>query len=353
MKTKFLIFLIFIINTTFAQNDTQKSFMALKYGMFIYFGINTFNDKEWSYGDLPLNSFNPATIDTDQWCRAAKDAGMKYIIFTTKHVDGFCNWHTDYTNYSIQNTPFKKDLVKQLAESCIKYDLKLGLYYCLWDENHPDHRKNEKAYNEYVRNQITELLTNYGDIVCLWFDGFWKNQQSGWSKKGATIDGENVATSNEFNRENKFINAWRREGAFRLEWDQLYLLIKKLQPACIVFNNPTTAYRGVPLLPVDARSAEKGHKLETDKKYWQWLGDSTYLPLQIETTLSQEGDKLFPTGNWFWHDWDHSIASKHQVYEWVEKAKNLDANLVLNVGPMSNGKLRPEDVTLLDSIDLQ
>jgi hypothetical protein len=130
-------------------------------------------------------------------------------------------------------------------------------------------------------------------------------------------------------------------------------MIKSIQPDCMVFNNPTTAYRGVPLLPVDARPAEKGHKMDADQKYWQWLGDSTYLPLEIETTLSRKGDELFPSGNWFWHEWDHSVATREEVMEWVQAAQRLDANLVLNVGPMSDGKLRPEDIALLSSITLQ
>lgn len=353
MKIRLLFLLLFTIRIVSAQNSSQQAFMDLKYGMFIHFGINTFNDKEWSYGDLSLTSVNLDSVDTDQWCQVAQKAGMKYIIFTTKHVDGFCNWQTKYTDYSVMNTPYGKDIVKQLSESCKKYDLKLGLYYCLWDANNPNHGKNEGAYNEYVRKQITELLSNYGEIQCLWFDGFWKNQKSGWTKKDNEIEGENIEKSNESNRDEKFVDAWRREGAYRLGWDQLYIMIKKIQPNCIVFNNPTTAYHGVPLFPVDARPAEKGHEMKTDRKYWEWLGDTVYLPLQIESTLSQKGDELFPSGNWFWHDWDHTAATKEQIYEWLEGAKSLNANLVLNVGPMNNGKLRPEDIELLEKLDLK
>jgi alpha-L-fucosidase len=331
-------------------SPTQEAFMKLKFGMFIHFGINTFNDKEWSYGDLPLSSFNPDSVSTDHWCRIAKKAGINYLIFTTKHVDGFCNWKTGYTDYCVSNTPYKKDIVAQLAASCKKYGLKLGLYYCLWDENQPTFKKDEHAYNEYVRNQITELLTNYGDIVCLWFDGFWKRQQSGWKRTKAK-EGEDISKIR-FSDEENFINAWRKEGAYRLEWDRLYLLIKSLQPDCIVFNNTTTAYKGVPLFPVDARPAEKGVNLKSDTTIWNWLGKQVYLPLEIETTLSQKGDKLFPSGNWFWHEWDHSVATIEQVIDWAKKAKRLNANLVINVGPMSNGKLRPEDGELLRQLNL-
>jgi len=356
----FLFTLFFSLQLSFAQywnknkpTENQYNFNQLKYGMFIHFGINTYNDMEWSYGDLPLSSFKLDSVYCDQWVQTAKKAGMKYIIFTTKHVDGFCNWHTRFTEYSIVNTPYKKDLLKQLAEACRRHGMKLGLYYCLWDTNNKDHVKNEARYNEFVRNQVTELLTNYGDVVCLWFDGFWKNQKSGWKSQNTTIDGEVIEKNNLEKRNEIFMNAWRNEGAYRLEWDQLYLLIKKLQPNCLVMNNPTTAFLGLPLMPVDVRAAEKGYKLEKNDSIWNWLGDSTYIPLEIEMTLSQKGTKLFPSGNWFWHEWDNSVASIELVNEWVEKAKKLRSNLVLNVGPKSNGKLRDEDIQLLEKLNLK
>ena len=256
MKRIFLIFTALLLSKGHlpAQNNrndilptpAQEAFMNLKYGMFIHFGINTFNDKEWSYGDLPLSSFMPDSVDTDQWCRIAGKAGINYVIFTTKHVDGFCNWKTRFTEYCVSNTPYGKDIVAQLSESCRKYGLKLGLYYCLLDENNPVFKSNEHAYNEYVRNQITELLTNYGDIACLWFDGFWKRQQSGWKRTEAK-EGEDISKIR-FSDEENFINAWRKEGAYRLEWDRLYLLIKSLQPDCMVFNNTTTVYKRSPFV---------------------------------------------------------------------------------------------------------
>ncbi len=329
-------------------NPEQSAFMELGYGMFIHFGINTFNDKEWSYGDLPLESFNTDSIDTDQWCRLAKSAGINYIIFTTKHVDGFCNWDTEYTNYKVTNTPYGKDLLSELATSCEKYGLKLGLYYCLWDENQPLYKKNEHVYNRYVRSQVNELLTEYGNIACFWFDGFWKRQQSGWSKKKDISGADKAERLNA--RDKQFVNAWRLEGAFRWEWDQLYLMIKEIHPGCIIFNNPTSAYKGIPLFPVDARPAEKGQNLQNDKKIWNWLGDDIYLPLQIETTLSQKGDELFLSGNWFWHEWDTSVATLEMLEQWADNAKKLDANLVINVGPMANGNLRPVDINLLKQI---
>ncbi len=339
--------MVFSTNIEPEYTEAQLAFKKLEFGMFIHFGINTFNDKEWSYGDLPLTSFTATTIDTDQWCRAATKAGMKYLIFVTKHVDGFCNWPSSYTQYHIGNTVFKKDLLKQLIESAKKYQLKVGLYYCLWDENHASFKAEEQVFNAYVRNQVTELLTQYGEICCIWFDGFWKKQSSGWKRSDEKIEGEKIEKHASNQHDLDFIHAWRSEGAYRLAYDQLYLMIKRLQPQCIVFNNPTTAFKAVPLFPVDARCAEKGTDLIADQKKWFWLGKEVKLPLQIETTLSQKGDPLFPSGNWFWHSWDTSVVNLEQVNQWKIEAKRLDANLVLNVGPMSNGKLRNEDLELL------
>jgi len=331
-------------------NVAQRQFMNLKLGMFICYGINTYYDKEWSDGTLDKSIVNPVELDTDQWCRAAKEAGMRYVLFTTKHHDGFCNWDTKFTDYSITHTPFKRDIVAELRKSADKYGLKLGLYYSLWDLHEKSHNENEHLYAQYMENQLNELLSNYGEIVQIWFDGFWKKQRHGWETKSNTIKGDEIGSVESKGREERFINAWRMEGAFRWEMDRIYQFIKSKQPNCMVINNATTAYKAVPLFPVDSRCAEKGHELSSDRKIWNWLGKDVYLPLQIETTLSVKGDDLFPSGNWFWHDWDHSIADKKDVLQWIEGAKRLDANILLNCGISNKGKLRIEDEQLLYSL---
>lgn len=135
-----------------------------------------------------------------------------------------------------------------------------------------------------MKRQFNELLTGYGDIVELWFDGFWKKQQSGWTSK-APITGETIATDSRANRSEAFIQAWRNEGAYRWQMDHLYQYIKSIQPDCSVMNNSTTAYPGVPLHPVDICSGEKYTTSVTDQKVWSWSGRDTFLPMQIETTL--------------------------------------------------------------------
>ena len=329
----------------------QQAWMNLKLGIFIHFGINTYYDMEWSDGTLDPAKVNPYHLDTDQWCRTAKEAGMKYLVITTKHHDGFCNWNTRLTDYSIMNTPFKKDLISILKESCDKFGLKLGFYYSLWDMHEKTHNTDEHRYSEFVTGQLDELLSNYGEIVSIWFDGFWKKQQHGWETEKEEIDGELTGSIDGDGRDERFINAWRCEGAYRWEIDRLYRFIKTKQPDCIVMNNPTSAYKTVPLFPVDARCAEKGHRLQSDRKVWKWLGKDMYFPLQIETTLSVKGNQQFPSGNWFWHEWDHSVAAKEDVLQWIAAAKRLDANLLLNCGVSDEGKLRPEDEKLLLSLN--
>lgn len=334
-------------------NKAQQKWMELGFGMFIHFGINTYYDKEWSDGTLDPSAFNPEKLDTDQWCRVAKEAGMKYIVLVTKHHDGFCLWPSKFTNYSVAATPFKKDIVAELVNSANKYGLKVGFYYSLWDRHEPSHDNNEYKYVvDFMIPQLDELMSNYGDVVELWFDGFWKKQQTGWSKAITDDMGEKVhGTPASKKRDMDFVRAWRMEGAYRWQMDHIYQYVRNIQPDCLMMNNATTAYPGVPLHPVDVRSGEKyTSPNKSDKKVWSWLGKPKYLPMQIETTMSVKGNEKFKSGNWFWHEWDHSVASKEKINNYLAVAEKMEANLLLNCGPMANGKLRPEDVEVLSSL---
>jgi alpha-L-fucosidase len=321
-------------------SDAQRAWMSLGFGMFIHFGINTYYDMEWSDGTLDPSAFNPTDLDTDQWCYVAKKAGMKYIVLVAKHHDGFCLWPSAYTDYSVKSSPFKGDVVKELYHSAQKYGLKPGLYYSLWDRHEPSHDADEDAYVGFMKNQLDELLGNYGEIVELWFDGFWRKQQSGWRNE----DGDWALPDD-------FIKAWRFEGAYRWQMDHLYQYVKKLQPNCLVMNNATTTYPGVPLHPVDALSGEKATEVKEIQRVWNWLGRDHYFPMQIETTMSQKGPEgQFETGSWFWHEWDNTVATHEQIREWLVIALKMDANLLLNCGPGPDGKLRDLDVKVLTTL---
>ena len=149
-----------------APNEYQKQHIERKFGMFIHFGVNTFGNTEWSDGMIDARSYQPATIDADSWAKTAYEAGMNFIVLVTKHHDGFCLWNTEYTDYCVKNSGNKTDVVEALSKACKKYELKLGLYYSLWDRKIPCYKDNFKGeYLPYMRNQLKELMDGrYGEI---------------------------------------------------------------------------------------------------------------------------------------------------------------------------------------------
>lgn len=181
-------------------DERQLDFIRLEYYNFIHFGINTFYKREWGDGREDISCFNPTELDTDQWCSVLKETGSKGIIITAKHHDGFCLFDTRYTDHSVMNTPFGKDIVKMLSESCKKHDLKLGIYLSPWDRHEENY--GTEAYNDYFVGQLTELCTNYGELFTLWFDG-------------ACGEGKNG-----------------RKQIY--DWERYYSVIRELQPGAVI-----------------------------------------------------------------------------------------------------------------------
>lgn len=186
--------------TSVLPSERQLEFMKMEYYNFIHFGINTFYNNEWGNGKENIKRFNPEKLDTDQWCSVLKSTGSKGIIITAKHHDGFCLFDTAYTDHCVMNTPFGKDIVKMLSESCKKYGLKLGIYLSPWDRHESTYGTDE--YNNYFVNQLTELCTNYGELFCLWFDGACGEGANG--KKQV------------------------------YDWDRYYAVIRELQPQAVI-----------------------------------------------------------------------------------------------------------------------
>jgi len=151
------------------QLDWQKYELTA----FFHYGVNTYTGKEWGTGKEDPAIFNPSSLDVEQWVKTMKEAGFKLAILTAKHHDGFCLWPSAYTEYSIKNSPYKNgkgDIMKEFTDACKKYGIKAGVYLSPWDMNNPDYG-NSPVYNEFFLNQLTELLSNYGEIDEVWFDG--------------------------------------------------------------------------------------------------------------------------------------------------------------------------------------
>lgn len=299
--------------------QARKNWTQLGYGMFIHFGVNTFSGSSWGDGTFPAKDFNPDKMDVGQWADVASKAGMKYAILTAKHHDGFCLWPSKYTEYSVKNSACQRDIVAEFVSAFRAAGIKVGLYYSLWDRSFSQY-DNDEAYISYMKEQLHELLTNYGDILELWFDGGWDkdNPTRDWPFDPSWID----------NPDSGFAKG-KRWG-----WTEIYKLIHELQPKCLVIQNSSSDCPGeVKYPPVDIRTSEhfdfiwQNNICEADNS-------CTELPLEYCTTL---------TPDWFWSPsrdaWIH--PSSYTIASWLARARKNNANLLLNVGPDMHG-LIPE-----------
>ncbi len=197
-------------------SERQIAWHELEFYAFVHFNMNTFTDMEWGYGNESPALFNPTELDCRQWAKVCKDAGMKGIILTAKHHDGFCLWPSAYTEHSVRNSPWKNgkgDVVKELADACREFGLKFGVYLSPWDRNHPDYGKPE--YIDYFRNQLRELLTGYGEVFEVWFDG--ANGGTGWY--GGADEERRI------DRETYY------------DWENTYKIVRELQPGACMFSD--------------------------------------------------------------------------------------------------------------------
>ena len=197
-------------------NAYQLAWQELEYYGFIHFNMNTFTNKEWGYGDEKPSQFNPTELDARQLARVAKEAGMKGLIITAKHHDGFALWPSAFTEHSVKNSPWREgkgDLIRELSDACKEFGLKFGVYLSPWDRNHPEYGKPE--YVDYYRNQLRELLTNYGSIFEVWFDG--ANGGDGY-----------YGGANEERRVEKRIY---------YDWPKTINLVRELQPQAVIFSD--------------------------------------------------------------------------------------------------------------------
>jgi alpha-L-fucosidase len=303
----------------------REQFQDAKFGLFVHWGVySVLGDGEWvmnnrriavpEYEKLPA-LFNPAEFDAAEWVRLVKAAGMKYITITSKHHDGFAMFDSKVSDWDIvDRTPYKKDVLKLLAEECRRQGIKLFFYYSQLDWHHPDYYPRGRTgrdagraesgqwprYLEYMDAQLTELLTNYGPIGGIWFDGWWDRPDADW------------------------------------KLDRTYGLIHKLQPAALVGAN----HHRRPFPGEDFQMFEKdlpgGKTAEFNKD--SEIGE---LPLETCETIN---------GAWGFNLTDKRYKSVRDLIRYLAKAAGMNGNFLLNVGPMPNGKIQPEFVERLHGV---
>ncbi len=290
---------------------------------FIHFGLNTFTDKEWGYGDSPAALFNPTNLDCEQWARTVKAAGMKGIILTAKHHDGFCLWPTMLTDYCIRNTPYKEgkgDLVGELRTACDKYGLKLGLYLSPWDRNTALYGTPD--YVTYYHQQIEELTTRYGELFEFWLDG--ANGGDGYYG-GA--------------RETRSIDRRTYYG-----YPTIFTHILRNQPQAIIFSDGGPGCRWV--------GNERGIASATN---WAFLrAEEVYPGYDHAETLPvghPDGTAWIPAEcdvsvrpGWFYHESeDEKVKSVEQLVDLYYRSVGRNANLILNFPIDKSGRIHPID----------
>ena len=294
--------------------DAQLEWQKMEYYMFVHFGPNTFTDSEWGTGDEDPDVFAPTALDCEQWARIAREAGMKGIIITAKHHDGFCLWPSKYSRHTVAHSSWrdgKGDVLRELSDACAKYGLKFGVYISPWDRNHPEY--GTERYNEIFAGCISEVLSDYGDVFELWFDG--------------ADDGEGDAPS-------------------RYRWKYFEATALTLQPETIIFSDTGPGCRWI--------GNERGYAGQTN---WSRLTTAGFTPGRMSPpwdTLNcgnVHGDRWIPgeadvsiRPGWFYSpSTDDRLKSVEELMDIYYASVGRNANLLLNVPPDRSGRINPAD----------
>ncbi len=297
---------------------SREWFEEARFGLFIHWGVySTLGDGEWvmnnqeipikTYEKLP-DFFNPIQFDAKEWVQMAKDAGMKYITITSKHHDGFAMFDSKISDYNIvKKTPYGKDVLKMLAEECKKQGIKLFFYHSQLDWHHPDYfprggtggswteREDKGDFNkylDYMDAQLSELLTNYGEVAGIWFDGMWDKPKAEWRLK------------------------------------KTYDLIHQLQPGALVGSNHHLA-------PFE------GEDFQMFEKDLPGSNTTGFAPDQKVGDLPKETCETI-NNSWGFNLKDDKNKSRKELIQYLVKSAGYGANFLLNVGPMPSGKIQPE-----------
>lgn len=276
------------------------------FGIFLHFGINTFNGREWSDGTLDAASFDPVALDCRQWVLTAKQAGAAHVILTAKHHDGFCLWQTETSDYSVASSPWRGgtgDVVAELAEACRELGVELGLYLSPWDRHESSWATDHAAYDAFYLRQLEELTTRYGPLCELWFDGAGSETHP-------------------------------------YDWDAIMDVCERNQPDAMIFNmgRPTIRWvgneDGLASDPVWYTVSETEKSIYTDAR--EGLGGGGwYLPPECDVSIRR---------GWFWHpDEEHTLKSVDHLLAIWYRSIGLGANLLLNVPPDRSGLIAAAD----------
>jgi len=320
----------------------QLTWQQLDFNAFIHFGINTFTGREWGSGTENPALFKPTALDARQWVRVIRDAGMKMVIMTAKHHDGFCLWPSKYTKHSVAASPWKNgkgDVVREVADACREYGLKFGIYLSPWDRHEPTYGKSD-AYNQFFKNQLRELLTGYGEISEVWFDG-------------ACGEGANGLKQH-------------------YDWPAWYALIRELQPqAVIAIMGPDVRWVGT----------ESGYGRNTE---WSVLPDIVQLPDSVAAASQQHpADGGFIPGDltdsdlgsrekllkarslvwypaetdvsirpgWFYHSAeDNRVKTPQKLADIYFHSAGMNSVLLLNIPPDKRGLIHQKDIASLQGM---
>jgi alpha-L-fucosidase len=308
--------------------EHQLAWHELEQYAFVHFTTNTFTGKEWGYGDEQPDIFNPTAFDAEQWAANMKEAGLKAIILTCKHHDGFCLWPSKYTEHSVKNSPFmdgKGDVVKAVSDACRKYGLKFGVYLSPWDRNSAEYGRPE--YITYYRNQLRELLSNYGEIFEVWFDG--ANGGDGY-----------YGGANEVRK---------IDNRTYYDWPNTHSIIRELNPATIMFSDAGPDIRWC--------GNESGFAGATN---WCTVNLDTLFPgkSSIEKILNhgeEHGKSWVPAEVdvsirpcWFYHETEDSkVKTPEYLFKIYMESVGRGANLLLNIPPDRRGLLHENDIQSL------
>jgi alpha-L-fucosidase len=335
-KFTFIIALLALLSSSCTQTPPPKphgplpearqlAWNEMEYYAFVHFSMNTFTNIEWGYGDKDPKLFNPSELNCKQWVKVFKDAGMKGVILTAKHHDGFCLWPSKYTDYSVKASPWrngKGDLLRELSDACKEAGLKFGVYLSPWDRNHKDYGKPE--YITYFRNQLRELLTNYGDIFEVWFDG--ANGGDGYYGGAREV--------RKIDRKTYY------------DWPNTYKLVYELQPNAILFSDAGPGCRWC--------GNEEGWVRPTN---WSLLKRDDFYPgvscdREFLRAGQEDGTHWVPAEvdvsirpGWFYHkSEDHKVKTLPHLLDIYYHSVGRNGNLLLNFPVDQRGLIHEKDV---------